>query len=152
MLILNYLSLNKNELLQLRSELQEAYDSFKAKGLTLNMARGKPCTEQLELSMPMLEILHSKAPMTTSTGEDCRNYGLSDGLPEMKSLFAQMLDVDPENVIVGGNSSLNMMFDTISCAVTHGFAGCKPWGKQESIKFICPSPGYDRHFAISQYF
>ncbi len=149
---MNYLSLGKDELLQKKEQLQKEYDGFKARGLQLNMARGKPCKEQLDLSMPMLEILHSKAGMTASTGEDCRNYGLTDGLPEMKALFAQMMEVEPENVIVGGNSSLNMMFDTVSCAMTHGFGGCTPWGKQATIKFLCPAPGYDRHFAVSQYF
>jgi Transcriptional regulators containing a DNA-binding HTH domain and an aminotransferase domain (MocR family) and their eukaryotic orthologs len=152
MLILDFLSMSAAELEKKKSELEERYRRFQAQGLKLNMARGKPSVAQLELSMGMLDILNSKSDMHASTGDDCRNYGLPDGLPELRGLFAEMMGVDDHNIIVGGNSSLNMMFDAISCAMTHGFAGCEPWGKQGHIKFLCPSPGYDRHFAVTEYF
>lgn len=141
-----------SELSGVKTNLQERYNQFKAQGLKLNMARGKPATDQLDLSMKMLGILNSTSDMHSSTGDDCRNYGMPDGLPELRKLFAELMGVDGHNTIVGGNSSLNMMFDAISCAMTHGFAGCEPWGKQGPIKFLCPSPGYDRHFAITEYF
>ena len=152
MLRVEYQSMNKNELTALHQQLQAKYDEFQAMGLKLNMARGKPGVDQLDLSMPMLDVLSSTANLTASTGEDCRNYGMADGLPEMQALFGQLLCMPAEQVIVGGNSSLNMMFDTISCAMTHGFAGCEPWSRQEKVKFLCPAPGYDRHFGITQYF
>lgn len=142
----------KSQLLSLKKDLMERYQAFQRQGLNLSMARGKPGMDQLDLSMKMLDILNSKADMLSSNGDDCRNYGIADGLPEMRQLFADMMEVDAKNVIVGGNSSLNMMFDSISCAMTHGFSGCLPWGKQEHIKFLCPSPGYDRHFAVTEYF
>jgi len=141
-----------SELSEVKASLQERYNQFKAQGLKLNMARGKPATDQLDLSMKMLDNLNSTSDMHSSTGDDCRNYGVPDGLPELRELFAELMGVDDHNIIVGGNSSLNMMFDAISCAMTHGFAGCEPWGKQGHIKFLCPSPGYDRHFAITEYF
>ncbi len=152
MLRVEYQSMNKNELTALHQQLQAKYDEIKAMGLKLNMARGKPGVEQLELSMPMLDVLSSTASLTDSNGDDCRNYGMADGLPEMQALFGQLLNMPAEQVIVGGNSSLNMMFDTISCAMTHGFSGCEPWSRQGNVKFLCPAPGYDRHFAITQYF
>ncbi len=149
---MDFSSMSASELCGVKANLQERYNQFKAQGLKLNMARGKPATDQLELSMKMLDILNSTSDMHSSTGDDCRNYGVPDGLPELRELFAEMMGVDDRNIIVGGNSSLNMMFDAISCAMTHGFAGCRPWGKQGNIKFLCPSPGYDRHFAITEYF
>ena len=144
--------MSEKELSQVRADLQERYNRFKAKGLKLNMARGKPETEQLKLSMGMLDALNSASNLYTSTGEDCRNYGMPYGLPEMRELFSKLMGVEASNIIAGGNSSLNMMFDTVSCAMTHGFLGCQPWGKQGPVKFLCPSPGYDRHFAITEYF
>ena len=149
---MNYQSMSKQELTKANEELQKRYDEFKAQGLKLNMARGKPGTDQLDLSMNMLDILNSSANMVASTGDDCRNYGMADGLPGMRRLFGELLGIEASNVIVGGNSSLNMMFDSISCAMTHGFAGCDSWVKQGNVKFLCPSPGYDRHFAITEYF
>ncbi len=150
--MLQFLSMSDSELSKVKADLQNRYDQFKAQGLKLNMARGKPATDQLNLSMKMLDTLNSGSDMHSSTGDDCRNYGLPDGLPELRELFAEMMGVDDHNIIVGGNSSLNMMFDAISCAMTHGFAGCEPWGRQGPVKFLCPSPGYDRHFAITEYF
>lgn len=149
---LNYREMSVEQLEKAKIDLEERYAAFKARGLKLNMARGKPSAKQLELSMPMLDILNSSSKLVASTGDDCRNYGIADGLPELRELFAQMMGLGAENIIVGGNSSLNMMFDTISCAMTHGFSDCKPWGRQDCIKFLCPAPGYDRHFAISEYF
>ncbi|WP_444657824.1 aminotransferase class I/II-fold pyridoxal phosphate-dependent enzyme [Caproiciproducens sp. R2] len=150
--MLQFLSMSDSELSKVKADLQSRYDQFKAQGLKLNMARGKPATDQLNLSMKMLDTLNSGSDMHSSTGDDCRNYGLPDGLPELRELFAEMMGVDDHNIIVGGNSSLNMMFDAVSCAMTHGFAGCEPWGRQGTVKFLCPSPGYDRHFAITEYF
>ena len=152
MLILDYLSLDKSALAIEKEKLQKAYDAFKAQGLSLNMARGKPCTEQLDLSMPMLDTVNGESEMIASTGDDCRNYGLPDGLPELRGIFGGMMEVPADNVLIGGNSSLNMMFDTVACGMTHGFSGCMPWSRQEVIKFLCPSPGYDRHFAVTEYF
>ena len=150
--MLNFLSMSAAELNGIKEDLEKRYHQFQAQGLKLNMARGKPSVAQLELSMDMLDILNSRSDMHSSTGDDCRNYGVPDGLPELRKLFAELMGVDDHNIIVGGNSSLNMMFDAISCAMTHGFAGCEPWGRQGHIKFLCPSPGYDRHFAITEYF
>ena len=147
-----YTELNREELLALESELEAKYLDYKAKNLKLNMARGKPCNEQLELSMPMLDILDSSAYMLTEDGTDSRNYGIMDGITEAKQLFADILDVHPENVIVFGNASLNIMFDTVSRAVTHGIMGNTPWGKLDKVKFLCPVPGYDRHFKVTEHF
>ncbi len=140
------------ELEAAREKLEGRYRRFQALKLNLNMARGKPGQDQLRLSSPMLDALNSSSDFRASTGDDCRNYGLPDGLPEMRRLFADMMEVDEDHVIVGGNSSLNMMFDAVSCGMTHGFAGCRPWGRQGRLRFLCPSPGYDRHFAVTEYF
>ncbi len=142
----------KTELEKKKKELEDQYRSFQAKKLKLNMARGKPGTNQLDLSNAMLDDFNSASDFNASTGDDCRNYGMPDGLPEMRGIFARMMGVDAGHVLIGGNSSLNMMFDTVACGMTRGFAGCKPWGGQEHLKFLCPSPGYDRHFAVTQYF
>jgi DNA-binding transcriptional MocR family regulator len=152
MLILNFSSMSVSQLSELKADLQERYHQFKEQGLKLNMARGKPGIDQLDLSMNMLDALHSSSEIHSSSGEDCRNYGLPYGLPELQQLFAELMDVDSNRIIVGGNSSLNLMFDAVSCGMTHGFSDCEPWGRQKNIKFLCPSPGYDRHFAITEYF
>ncbi len=133
-------------------KLREAYEGYKAQGLALNMARGKPGAEQLNISNDMLTVLTPSSDFTTSDCPDCRNYGNLDGLDNTKELFAELLGVDKKNVFVGGNSSLNMMFDTIACFMEQGCSGEKPWNKQEKIKFLCPAPGYDRHFGVTQYF
>lgn len=140
-------SMSKKELEELHSQLLEKYNSFKAKDLKLDMSRGKPCTQQLDLSMDMLKINDVKS----ETGLECRNYGILDGIPECKAIFSEMLEVEDKNVIVMGNSSLNVMFDFIAQCMTHG-AGDKPWMQQGKIKFLCPVPGYDRHFGICEYF
>ena len=141
---------------QLREELaslRKAFEDYKALGLKLNMARGCPGKEQLSLSLPMLDIIHSDSDCRTEDGSDCRNYGVLEGIPECKRLMAQMLEVDPEMVMVGGNSSLNMMFDTISCFMTKPVVeGMPAWGEVPDRKFLCPVPGYDRHFGITEYF
>lgn len=128
------------------------YRAYLAQGLNLNMARGKPSPEQLGLATPMLRLLQTENDCFAEDGEDCRNYGGAEGLPEMRAFFAQMLGVATDNVIVGGNSSLNLMFDTIATAMLRGFGGHAPWGQQKNIKFLCPCPGYDRHFGITEYF
>lgn len=149
---MEYGLLSREELEIEQKEVQKQYNAFQAQGLKLNMARGKPSPEQLDLSMDMLNVLNSDSNLIASTGDDCRNYGLPEGLPELRVILAELMQVKPENVIIGGSSSLNMMFDFIACGMTHGFAGCKPWAKQDTIKFLCPAPGYDRHFAITEHF
>ena len=126
------------------------YDELCAKGLTLYMSRGKPGPDQLSVSNELLDIVTAD-DYKSKDGIDCRNYGGLDGLAELKELFSAILEVPVENVIVGGNASLNMMFDTISQCMTHGM-GAEPWIKQGKVKFLCPVPGYDRHFGICQYF
>ena len=150
--MVDFTRLPKTELEKEKIKLEENYRRFQTKKLNLNMARGKPGADQLRLSDGMLDILNSKSELRASTGEDCRNYGLPEGLPELRKIFAQMMDVDAGHVLIGGNSSLNMMFDTVACGMTCGFAGCEPWGRQEHLKFLCPSPGYDRHFQVTEYF
>ena len=149
---MDFTSMPKTELERVKSDLEKSYKEFQNKNLSLNMARGNPGVQQLDLSVSMLDELNSSADFHASTGEDCRNYGMPQGLPELRKIFAGMMGVEADNVIIGGNSSLNMMFDTVSCGMTHGFSGCEPWGKQPHLKFLCPSPGYDRHFAVTQYF
>ena len=128
------------------SKLSEAYAGYKARGLSLNMARGKPGSEQLSISNDILDVLGSDTDFRTEDCPDARNYGGLDGIAEAKKLFADLLSVSPENVFIGGNSSLNMMFDTIACFTE------LLWKGQEDLKFLCPVPGYDRHFGITQYY
>lgn len=140
---------------QLKAELDSqlaAYEAFKSKDLVLNMARGKPSSKQLDLSTPMLGMLKSAEDCFSEDGTDCRNYGVIDGIPEAKRLMATMLDDDPENVIVLGNSSLTAMHDAIARCLDFGCLGSKPWAECDSVKFVCPVPGYDRHFAILEQF
>ena len=147
-----YKELSKNELLTIKAALEEEYKTMEAKGLKLNMARGKPGFTQLDLCEPMLDIINSASDMKTMMGNDTRNYGDLDGIGECRRLMADMMSVKKENVIVCGNSSLNVMYDTVSRSFTHGVNGCEPWFKQGKIKFLCPVPGYDRHFSITQTF
>jgi len=147
-----YTELTKEELLALEGVLEAKYLEYKAKGLKLNMARGKPCNEQLDLSMGMLDCLDAKAVLTAESGDDCRNYGVLDGILEAKKLFADILDVHTENVIVCGNASLNIMFDMVARSMTHGVMGSTPWARLDKVKFLCPAPGYDRHFKITEHF
>lgn len=147
-----YKDLSRNELASLQAQLNAVYKEYQGKGLKLNMARGKPADEQLDLSMPMLDVLASKADLNAEDGTDCRNYGVLDGIPEAKKLMADMVGVKPENVIVCGGSSLNIMYDMIARSFTHGVLGNTPWSKLDKVKFLCPVPGYDRHFAITEFF
>jgi len=146
-----YNALSKDALKNEIEILENRYNAFKEQNLKLDMTRGKPCSEQLDLSMDMLDI-PAKDIRKAADGTDCFNYGYLDGLPEAKALFAEMLDVNTKEIIIGGNSSLNLMYDTIARAMSFGVLGCKPWSKQEKVKFLCPSPGYDRHFAICELF
>lgn len=134
------------------SAVNAAYEEGKGKGLKLNISRGVPSLEQLDLSMPMLDVLHSKVDYYSEDGIDTRNYGCLTGLPEAKLLMAEVMETKPANVIVFCDSSLNIMFDLISKAMTHGIMGSTPWAKLDKVKFLCPVPGYDRHFAITEYF
>ena len=147
-----YKAKSKAELLQIKEVLEKSYAQSKAEGLTLNMSRGNPAEAQLALSMKMLDVINEQTLLQSSEGVDCRNYGGLEGLPEAKKLIADMLEVDTSNVLVGGNSSLNLMYNTIAKAVTHGILGETPWCKCDTIKFLCPAPGYDRHFAITEHF
>lgn len=147
-----YAKLSKEELVKLEEELTAKYLKMQAKGLKLNMARGKPCPEQLDFSMGIMDALDSKSDMKCSDGTDVRNYGLLTGIPEAKKLMGDMMEVPAENVIVYGNSSLNIMFDQVSRSYTHGVMGNKPWCRLKDVKFICVVPGYDRHFAVTEHF
>ena len=140
------------ELRQIHQEAQQQYDDFQSLNLNLNMARGKPCADQLDLALGVLEALHARSEFANSKGDDCRNYGVWNGLPEMRAIFSKVLEVPADQIILGNNSSLQMMFDCISQGYTHGYSGCTPWCRQEKLKFLCPAPGYDRHFAVTEYF
>ena len=147
-----YSELTRDELLALKEELESAFEEIKGKGLKLDMSRGKPATAQLDMAEGLLGIVNTNDEVYTEDGTDCRNYGLLTGIPEAKKLFADICEVKPEQVIVYGNASLTVMFDAVSRAYTHGVAGCTPWSQLERVKFLCPVPGYDRHFAITEYF
>lgn len=147
-----YSELTKEELLELKKELAAQYRAFQAKDLKLDMSRGKPSADQLDLSMGMMDVLNSETDLTCEDGTDCRNYGVLDGIKEAKELLADLIEVAPDNIIIYGNSSLNVMYDTISRSMTHGVMGNTPWCKLDKVKFLCPVPGYDRHFAITEYF
>ena len=148
----SYLEMSKEELEQLRAELKAAYRKYQDMELSLNMSRGKPCKEQLDLSMELMDILNSDSDLACEDGTDCRNYGVLDGLPEAKELIGAMMENKPDNIIIYGNSSLNVMYDCISRSYTHGVMGNTPWCKLDKIKWLCPVPGYDRHFGITEYF
>lgn len=147
-----YANLSKEELQQLHNELLAEYKHFQAKGLNLDMSRGKPGADQLDISMGMMDVLSSQSDLTCDDGTDCRNYGVLDGISEAKQLICGMTETPPENLIMYGNSSLNIMYDSISRSMTHGVMGNTPWCKLDKVKFLCPVPGYDRHFAITEYF
>ena len=140
------------ELKDLKEELEKEYKETKAMGLKLDMSRGKPSTEQLNLCMDMFNVLNGESEMISESGVDCRNYGLLDGIPEARRLLGAISEVDPDNIIIFGNSSLNVMFDTVARSMTHGVMGHTPWCKLDKVKFLCPVPGYDRHFRITEYF
>lgn len=144
--------MNKEQLTSFKNSVQEEYDAFKALDLKLNMARGKPSKEQLDLSMPMLDCLTSKDILKAEDGLDVRNYGILDGIPEAKRLMSQLLGVSSDEVIIYGNASLTAMYDTVSRSMSFGVMGSTPWNKLDKVKFLCPVPGYDRHFAITELF
>ena len=147
-----YVEMEKQELQEELVKLKAEYKKFQDMGLTLNMARGKPCKEQLDLSMGLMDALNSEADLSCEDGTGCRNYGVLTGIDEAKVLIGAMMENKPENIIIYGNSSLNVMYDTVSRAYTHGIMGSTPWCKLDKVKFLCPVPGYDRHFAITEYF
>ncbi len=147
-----YQEMSKGELLKEKAELEAAYAKIKEEGLALDMSRGKPGADQLELSMGMMDCLDSRTDIFSENGTDLRNYGVLDGIPEARKLMADMAGVKPENVIVYGNSSLNIMYDQIARAELFGYCGSTPWSKLDKVKFLCPVPGYDRHFAITEDF
>lgn len=143
--------MNKEQLTAFRDEAQALYNDFKAQGLSLDMSRGKPCTEQLNLSLELLDVLNEN-DFICENGLDARNYGMLDGIPSAKRLFAPMIGVSSDEIIIFGNSSLNAMFWTVQTAYTHGILGEKPWRLCEKVKFLCPVPGYDRHFSVTEFF
>lgn len=132
--------------------LQKKYDEYKALNLKLNMSRGKPCKEQLDLSMGMMDVLNSEVNLICEDGFDCRNYGVLSGIDECKRLLGDIIEVPSSNIVIYGNSSLYVMYSLISNAMTHGVNGSTPWMKLDKVKWLCVVPGYDRHFAITEYF
>lgn len=149
---MSYADMGRQRLGEELALLQSRYEGFKQKDLKLNMARGKPAPDQLDLSNGLLDLLPSDVRPLDSTGEDTRNYGGLLGIPEARELMAGILGVPAVNVIAGGNSSLTLMHDTIARSMLRGVRGFKPWSKLETVKFLCPSPGYDRHFAVTESF
>ena len=148
----SYLEMTAEELSLELDQLKKDYKKVQAMDMQLNMSRGIPCIDQLDLSMHMMDVLDSSSDLTCEDGTDCRNYGQLTGIEEARELLGDMMENNPKDIIIYGNSSLNVMFDTISRVWTHGVMGNTPWCKQPEVKFLCPVPGYDRHFAITQYF
>lgn len=144
--------MEKSEISSLKNQWLKEYDKFKSMNLKLNMARGKPSPEQLDLSMDMFNILDETSILADSDGNDYRNYGLADGIPEAKKIFSEMLGVKEEEIIIGGNASLNMMYNIVADSFAFGVNGNTPWKNLEKVTFLCPVPGYDRHFAICEKF
>lgn len=147
-----YREMSREELKAEEEKLRKEYRKYQAMELHLDMSRGKPCKEQLDLSMGMMDVLDSNADLCCEDGTDCRNYGVLSGIHEAKVLIGDMMENNPDNIIIYGNSSLNVMYDTVSRAYTHGIMGNTPWCRLDKIKFLCPVPGYDRHFGITEYF
>ncbi len=147
-----YKEMSKEELRALQVELKAQYEKLKEQGIKLDMSRGRPGADQLDLSAPMLDLLTSKVAFEGADGMDIRNYGVLDGIMEARELFAGMMDCSVDHILVCGNSSLNIMYDLVSRAMTHGIFGNTPWCKLNEVKFLCPVPGYDRHFAITESF
>lgn len=148
-----YKNMSKEELLAEKAALEKQFEEIKARNLSLDMSRGKPSKAQLELSNGMMDVLNSASDMVCEAGVDCRNYGIMDGIPEARRLLADMSEVPEKNILIYGNSSLNVMFDTVARAMSMGVCGHTPWGKLDKpVKFLCPVPGYDRHFGITEFF
>lgn len=147
-----YREMTRDELLAEKAELETEYKKYQLSDLQLDMSRGKPSAEQVNLSMGMMDVLNSEDDLKCEDGTDCRNYGVLDGIQEAKVLLGDMIECSPDNIIIYGNSSLNVMYDSISRSMTHGVMGSTPWCKLNKVKFLCPVPGYDRHFAITEHF
>lgn len=147
----DYLKMSPEELSNELSAVKKEYESYCSMHLSLDMSRGKPSAANMDLSEKMFDLVGNHTGFKNIDGIDCRNYGGLDGLRELKQLFGEILELSPDQIIVGGNSSLNLMFDTIAQAMTHGMGG-EPWAGRKDLKFLCPVPGYDRHFAITEYF
>lgn len=147
-----YKEMTREELLKEQAALEAQFQEVKAKGLKLDMSRGKPAQAQLDLANGMFDVLNGNSNMICEAGVDCRNYGIMDGIPEARQLLADMSEVPEKNILIYGNSSLNVMFDTVARAMTMGVCGHTPWGKLDKVKFLCPVPGYDRHFGITEFF
>lgn len=148
-----YSQMTKEELKELKEQLEKQFEDVKGKGLSLDMSRGKPSKSQLDLSLGMMDVLNSDSDLMSRDGvTDCRNYGVLDGIPEARKLLADMSEVPERNILIYGNSSLNVMFDTVARAMVSGIMGNTPWSKLKKVKFLCPVPGYDRHFAITELF
>ena len=148
---MNYFNMTVDMLIQEKEKVESAYLEAKAKNLSLDLSRGKPGKKQIDMMTDMLTCLDDPADCISSNGMDCRNYGILDGIPEAKKLFSDLLDIPAKNIFVGGNSSLNLMYDSVVRALLYGVAGGdEPWIKQGNVKFLCPAPGYDRHFAICE--
>ena len=147
-----YTEMTKDELMQELTAVETQYKELQAKGLNLNISRGKPGKEQLDIVTDMLGVVNENTDFMCD-GQDVRNYGILDGITPVKELFADILGTKPENIFVGGNASLQLMFDTISLAFTHGLLHSeKPWAKLDKVKWLCPAPGYDRHFSVTECF
>ena len=147
-----YKDLSKEELLTLQKQLNKEYEEAKDKELKLDMSRGKPAASQLDMEMDFMNVLNADSIFKTEAGVDCRNYGIMDGIPEARKLIGDVLGVSADNVIVFGNASLNIMYDTVARSEIFGVMGETPWCKLDKVKFLCPVPGYDRHFAITEQF
>ena len=148
----SYREMSRDELIALKKELESQYEEAKAKGLKLDMSRGKAASAQLDMEMDFLDVINSGSDYKTQAGVDCRNYGLLDGIPEAKKLMGDLMGVPEDQVIVCGNASLCIMYDTVARSMLFGVQGSTPWCKLDKIKFLCPVPGYDRHFAITEQF
>ncbi len=148
----SYREMSRDELIALKKELESQYEEAKAKGLKLDMSRGKAASAQLDMEMDFLDVINSGSDYKTQAGVDCRNYGLLDGIPEAKKLMGDLMGVPEDQVIVCGNASLSIMYDTVARSMLFGVQGSTPWCKLDKIKFLCPVPGYDRHFAITEQF
>ena len=147
-----YQEMSRDELADEIAALKAEYKKYQAMELQLDMSRGKPCREQLDLSMGLMDALNSTADLSCEDGTDCRNYGVLGGIQEAKVLIGDMMENNPDNILIYGNSSLNVMYDQVSRSMTHGVMGSTPWCKLDKVKWLCPVPGYDRHFGITEYF